>query len=75
MQVNEQGQVRIPAEVRDRLGFVPGTAIELEAVGEKLEIRKTSRTGSIKAWIERVKETSTSGMTTDEIMQLTRGDD
>lgn len=75
MQVNEQGQVTIPAEVQERLGFAPGTEIELEIVGEKLEIRKKSRTGSIKAWIERVKGTSTSGMTTDEIMQLTRGDD
>lgn len=75
MQVNEQGQVTIPAEVRDRLGFLPGTEVELEVVGERLEIRKKSKTENIKAWIERVKGSSQSGMTTDEIMQLTRGDD
>lgn len=70
-----KGKYKIPPEVRDRLGFVPGTEIELQIVGEKLEIRKKARTSGIKQWIERVKGTSTSGMTTDEIMQLTRGDD
>ncbi|MGG6267520.1 AbrB/MazE/SpoVT family DNA-binding domain-containing protein [Leptolyngbya sp. AN03gr2] len=75
MQVNEQGQVTIPAEVRERLGFVPGTEVELEVVGDKLEIRKKSRPESIEEWVERVKGSSTSGMTTNEIMQLTRDDD
>lgn len=41
--VTAQGQVSVPAVVRKRLGIVPGSAIEWDADGERVVVRRTGR--------------------------------
>lgn len=75
MQVDAQGQITIPLEVRDRLGLATGTEVELEVVGEIIQLRKKSKSGRGKQLIEDLRGKAPFRETTDEIMQLTRGDD
>lgn len=74
--VTSKGQVTIPIAVRERLGIVPGSEVEFEVEDGTARLRKTT-SGRGRGWelIERIRGTATSGMTTDEIMALTRGED
>jgi AbrB family looped-hinge helix DNA binding protein len=40
--ISSTGQVTVPAEVRERLGLVPGTKVEFELREEGLLLRKES---------------------------------
>jgi antitoxin PrlF len=77
--VTTKGQVTIPKEVRDLLGITPGTSvtIEMEADG-RVVLRKadtTGRSSTPPSRFARLRGSATAGLTTDEIMALTRGDD
>lgn len=48
--VSEKGQVTIPKQVRDRLGLVPGTILDFEAVGGRLMGRKRVAEDVFKKW-------------------------
>jgi len=41
--VTAQGQVSVPAEVRKRLGIAAGSAIEWDAEGERVVVRRVGR--------------------------------
>jgi AbrB family looped-hinge helix DNA binding protein len=41
--VTAQGQVSVPAEVRRRLGIVPGASLEWDAEGELVVVRRAGR--------------------------------
>ena len=41
--VTAQGQVSVPVEVRKRLGIVPGSAIDWDAEGERVVVRRAGR--------------------------------
>ena len=41
--VTAQGQVSVPAVVRKRLGIEPGSAIEWDADGERVVVRRAGR--------------------------------
>ena len=73
--VTRKGQVTIPKPVRDRLGINPGSKIDFE-VGEdgRAYLRRVGRPAIKPSRFERMRGTATSGLTTDEIMALTRGD-
>lgn len=72
MRVTAKGQVTIPLAIRDRLGFVPGSEVEFEVRGGKAVLTKarSSRRGS--AIVARMRGSATAGLTTDEILALTR---
>jgi AbrB family looped-hinge helix DNA binding protein len=73
--ISTKGQVTIPQELRDRLGFVPGTRVEFEASGDEILIRRTAEGSTrARAWLERATGSASVAMTTDEIMALTRGE-
>ncbi len=78
MQITSKGQVTIPQEIRNQLGLLPHTEVEFEVVGDHARIRK--RKGSAAAGtrgqriVQALRGTGNSGMTTDEIMALTRGE-
>ncbi|MGE4021510.1 MAG: AbrB/MazE/SpoVT family DNA-binding domain-containing protein [Pyrinomonadaceae bacterium] len=81
MRITTKGQVTIPLSVRKSLGMHPGTEVEIVKNGNTASIRKAS-SGSRPSRGERAVEllagsaTDMSlGMTTDEILLLTRGDD
>lgn len=77
MRVTSKGQVTIPIEIRDQLGITPGTEVEFEV--EDGAVRLRPKGGGVREWLERVEQNrgrwATTGMTTDEIMALTRGED
>jgi len=75
MRIKSKGQVTIPIEIRERLGFHPDTEVEFEVVGQAVRLRKArGRQGRGRSIVERLRGTATRSMTTDEIMALTRGD-
>jgi AbrB family looped-hinge helix DNA binding protein len=75
--ITSKGQVTIPIEIRDQLGLHPGTEVEFEVEDGGVRMR-TKRRG-IDDWLEHVERNrhrwSLTGLTTDEIMALTRGED
>jgi AbrB family looped-hinge helix DNA binding protein len=74
MRVTSKGQVTIPLDVRRKLGIEPGSEVEfeLDQRGARLVRTKTARG---KAIARRMRGRGTIGMSTDEIMALTRGDE
>ena len=72
MRVTTKGQVTTPKAVKEALGIYPETEIDFVEDGGRLYLVKTNEpnaTGKIK----KLKGISSSKMSTDEIMSLTRG--
>lgn len=75
MKITSKGQVTIPQEYRDRLGFVPGSEVTFIPEGNTLRVvRQEGPGGRGLALVERLRGKATVSMTTDEILALTRGD-
>jgi AbrB family looped-hinge helix DNA binding protein len=78
MKITSKGQVTIPKELRDELGFLPGTEVEFVAEKGQIEIRKLKggRTRGQQI-VDDLKQASGGdiNMSTEEIMRLTRGED
>jgi AbrB family looped-hinge helix DNA binding protein len=74
MKATEKGQVTIPKDLRDALGIGAGTEVEFERRNDTIVVRKRNRGPSRGRQIaERLKGRGDVGITTDEIMALTRG--
>jgi AbrB family looped-hinge helix DNA binding protein len=78
MRVTSKGQVTIPIEIREQLGIHPGTEVEFEVEGNGARLRKVGAGGRGAALVEHLRRhgaaAATTGMSTDEIMALTRGE-
>jgi len=77
MRITSKGQVTIPVEIRERLGLLPNSKVDFEVVGNSVRIKKArgrNRHGRGRSIVEHLRGKATSGMTTDEIMALTRGE-
>ena len=74
MRLTSKGQVTIPLGIRKRLGLFPNTEVEFDVVGQSVRIRKATKQSRGREIVEHLRGTGTSGMTTDEIMALTRGE-
>jgi len=72
MQINSEGQITIPADVRERLGLLPGTEVQLEVVGDILQLRKQPVGDHGTQLIQSLRGKATRDLTTDQIMQITR---
>lgn len=72
MRVTEKGQVTIPMAVREALGIVPGTEVEFELQGECALVRRVVRPEVVAERLERYAGSADVGMSTDEILALTR---
>jgi antitoxin PrlF len=74
VKVTAKGQVTIPKQLRDALGIGAGTEVELERHHDTIVVRKSER-GPTRGHqlATRLRGRSDVGMTTDEIMALTRG--
>ena len=70
-----KGQVTIPKPIRDRLGLEPGSAVvfELDERG-RAYLRAESGGAEPASRFARLRGTAAKGMTTEEIMRLTRGE-
>lgn len=74
MRITSKGQVTIPIEIREQLGLHPGSAVEFSVDGDAVRItRAQDDEGRGRRLVARMRGSATSGMTTDEIMALTRG--
>lgn len=74
MRVTSKGQVTIPQEFREKAGIHPGTEIEFTFIKGEIVIRKRPGPGRGAALVRQLTGAGDVKMTTDEIMQLTRGD-
>ncbi len=78
MRVTTKGQVTIPQDIRERLGILPHSEVEFDIVGDSVRIRKKkgSKTrGQLLIDHMRRGPKPMPGMTTDELMAMTRGED
>jgi AbrB family looped-hinge helix DNA binding protein len=79
MKVTVKGQITIPIALRERFGLSPGTEVEFVATeaGLQMKPRKQRRkaTSAFDHWLAKAAGSAKPGMTTDEIMAITRGED
>ena len=75
--VTVKGQVTIPKAVRDHLGLRPGDRVEFDVDADgAVELRKASAAPNDPTdRFARLMGCATAGLTTDEIMAMTRGED
>ena len=76
MKITSKGQVTIPQEMRERYRLHPQTEVEF-AASELGVVIRPARTPQrrFKEWLDLAKGSATVKITTDEVMQLTRGED
>jgi AbrB family looped-hinge helix DNA binding protein len=77
MRITTKGQVTIPVEIRERLGLLPNSEVEFVVEGNAVRIRKARgarKQGRGRSIVEHLRGKATSGLTTEQIMALTRGD-
>ena len=76
MRITSKGQVTIPIDIRERLGLLPNTEVRFEVDGNAVRLVRDERSpsGRGQRLVERMRGRATSGMSTEEIMALTRGD-
>lgn len=77
MRITSKGQVTIPMEIREQLGFLPETEVQFRVRGKTAIIEKVrdkvARGTRGSALVARLRGSGTVTMGTDEIMALTRG--
>ena len=79
MRITSKGQVTIPADIRARAGLLPNTEVAFEYDGNVVKIvRADAKPGSKptrgQLLVAHLRGRGEGGMTTDEIMALTRGE-
>ncbi len=79
MKVTIKGQITVPLALRERYGLHPGTEVEFapEVGGLRIKARKRTRRAAttFDTWLVHAAGSSTTGLSTDKIMAMTRGDD
>jgi AbrB family looped-hinge helix DNA binding protein len=76
MRMTSKGQVTIPQAIRERLGLLPWTDVEFELDGDSVRIRKrTGSGGRGRRLVDAMRRAPRPkpGLTTDQLMALTRG--
>ena len=78
MRITSKGQVTIPQAVRESAGLLPNTEVDIVVLDGNVTIRKARTTHPSSRGQRAVRNLRGSargvGMTTDEIMALTRGE-
>ncbi len=72
--VTSKGQVTIPKPVRDRLGIETGSAVEFEMVPDGRVVLVKVDTSRPVSRFETLRGRAGRGLSTDQIMALTRGE-
>src|SRR5438105_4198986 len=80
--ITSKGQVTIPKRIRDYLGLKPGSVVDFQYTGNGRIILKSAEGDGKRVELEKqrlknalaeLRGSAKFGMTTDELMQLTRG--
>ena len=75
MKVTSKGQVTIPIDIRDRLGILPNSEVDFVEEGGRFVLRKKATPGVRgRRLVDAIRGKSTVKMTTNQIMELTRGE-
>lgn len=74
MRIDSQGQITIPSEIQEQLGLEPGTEVQLEVSNSALLIRPVRPARSGMELIESLRGKASAQFSTDQTMDLTRGD-
>lgn len=74
MLITSKGQITIPKKFREDLGLLPHTEVEFVKVNDDLVLRKAEKSVRGNKMIEAMRGRATVSMSTDEIMNLTRGE-
>jgi AbrB family looped-hinge helix DNA binding protein len=81
MRITSKGQVTIPQEIREKAGLFPHTEVEFDFDGKTVRIRRAQAgKGRRKApsrgekLVAQLRGRAGKGMSTDEILALTRGE-
>jgi AbrB family looped-hinge helix DNA binding protein len=73
--VTSKGQVTIPKPVRDLLGITTGSAVEFRLTAEgQVLLARADAAARPRSRFQRLRGIAGPGMSTDEIMALTRGE-
>lgn len=76
MKITTKGQVTIPHRLRQAFGLLPNTEVVFEAGDDCVVLRsRLGRRALIRERLRRARGAGTGNRSTDEIMQLTRGED
>lgn len=77
MRMTTKGQVTIPLAIREELGLLPWVEVEFELDGDSVRVRRKAGAGGrgarLLAAMRRAPKPK-SGMSTDQLMALTRGE-
>ncbi|NEP15090.1 MAG: AbrB/MazE/SpoVT family DNA-binding domain-containing protein [Symploca sp. SIO2C1] len=74
MKIDTDGKITIPPDIQNKLGLQPGTEIQLEVVGNTLQILKPQDSNRGRKIIAAIRGKATNRLITNDIMQLTRAD-
>ncbi|WP_223210707.1 AbrB/MazE/SpoVT family DNA-binding domain-containing protein [Microcystis aeruginosa] len=69
MKISPNGQITIPPDIQEKLGLLPGTEIQLEVIGDILQIRKPRTLSRGKQLIAAIRGKATSRLTTNDIIE------
>jgi antitoxin PrlF len=79
--VTSKGQITIPKPIRERKGIAAGTRLAVSEEGDDIVLRRAGRPrrgsrrdATFDAYLERVRGSMRLGMSTDEYMELLRGE-
>jgi AbrB family looped-hinge helix DNA binding protein len=76
VRITQKGQVTIPQAIREKLGLLPYVEVTFDVVGDAVRIRRAKGKKSRgQMMVDRLRGTAGPGLTTDEIMAMTRGED
>lgn len=77
MKVTTKGQISIPQKIRERFHLLPGTNVAFLPQGDAVAIRPAKGKPEMRfpRWLKNAQGSATAGLTTDEIMATTRGED
>jgi AbrB family looped-hinge helix DNA binding protein len=75
MRVTVKGQVTIPRDIREQLGIKPHSEVEFVVEGSRVYLRKRETAAPGKQVLALLAGSANARFSTDEILQLTRGDE
>lgn len=73
MRITQKGQVTIPEEIRDKYGFLPYMNVDFIEEKGRVYIAAASEKHRGSAIVAHLRGTANIRMSTDEILELTRG--
>jgi antitoxin PrlF len=75
MHVTTKGQVTIPRKIRDKLGIKAGAHVDfVENESGEVVLKVLKNKNIIKSRFAHVRGTADKGLSTDQIMEITRGE-